>query len=106
MWRRVGGFDERMRWRVDTEWLGRLNEAKVARMHLVESALAGGEGREVNRFVGRSSDVRRCSSPFPLVDRTVNLQGGMIKIAGDLKAAAEAELEASEMRRRFGYDPW
>jgi hypothetical protein len=95
-----------MRWLVDTEWLGRLNEARVARMHLVESALVGGESREVNRFVGRNSDVCRCSSPAPLVDKTVNSCGGMTKIAGDLEAAAEADLEASEMRRRFGYDPW
>jgi hypothetical protein len=104
VWRRVGGFNERMRWLVDTEWLGRLNEAKVARMHLVESANAG--RLSVNSHVSRNSEVCRCSSLVPLVDRAANNTGGMATICRDVEAGREADLEAAEMRRRFGYDPW
>ena len=103
LWRRVGGFDERMRWLVDTEWLGRLNDAKISRTHLLENGTRG----DVDRNVERSSAVVRCSSPTPLVDRTLNSRGGMATIAGeDLKIREEADLEAAEIRAKFGCNPW
>lgn len=103
LWRRVGGFAERLRWRVDTEWLGRLNDTKISRTHLLEAA---DRSAPVSRFVGQSSEVCRCSSPAPLVDRTTNTSGAMARIASDLEAGHEADEEAAEMRRRFGCDPW
>jgi len=104
VWRRVGGFDERMKWLVDTDWIGRLNLASISRMHLLERA---DRPTPVSRFVGTSSEVCRCSSPLPLVDRTQNSLGGMATISGDdARARREADLEASWIHQRFGCDPW
>lgn len=104
LWRRVGGFDEKLHWLVDTEWLGRLNDTRVSRMHLLESAE---RSSPVSRYVARSSEVCRCSSFVPLVDRTLNSRGGMAAITGDdAEAREEADREAAEIRGRFGCDPW
>jgi glycosyltransferase involved in cell wall biosynthesis len=106
VWRKVGGFSKKVKWLVDTEWLGRLCEAKFARTHLIERVVAGAGGRDVSRFVGRYSEVCRCSSFVPLVDKTFNSLGGMATISRDVEAGREADLEAAEIRQRFGCDPW
>jgi hypothetical protein len=35
--RAVGEFNEGYRWHLDNEWLGRLAEKKIVRIHLVEA---------------------------------------------------------------------
>ena len=105
VWRRVGGMDERLKWLVDTEWLGRLGDTKIARTHLLERSV-GDSGREVSRFAWRSSEVCRCSCADPLVVRTLNSSGGMATVQGTVEAGREADLEAAEIREKFGCDPW
>jgi glycosyltransferase involved in cell wall biosynthesis len=36
-WHRVGPFDETYRWHLDNEWLGRLGDSGLRRIHLVEA---------------------------------------------------------------------
>jgi hypothetical protein len=103
VWRKVGGFDEGLRWLVDTEWLGRLSAAGVSRAHLVEEGLLP-VPNQVSRVARNSLVVPR--GRRLLVDRTVNDRGGMAKIATDLGAAREADAEAALVRKRFGCDPW
>jgi hypothetical protein len=103
LWRRIGGFNEGIRWRVDTEWLGRLNAAKIPRTHLVEGAK---RPVPVSHFITKSSEVCGCASPVPLVDKTINSKGGMTAITEDDEARREADLEAAAIREKFGENPW
>ena len=104
VWERVGGFARGCSWLVDMEWLGRLGQTKIARTHLVES----GEVHTPNKlgFVSRFSNIVPCEERMLLVDRTVNTRGGMATIEKDPAARREADTEASEIRHRFGCDPW
>lgn len=104
VWRRVGGFAESFRWRVDTEWLGRLGAARIKRVHLVP----GGKVHQPNRldYVSRTSIVAKYPEGFFLVDRTINTQGGLATVHRDVAAKEVADLEASELRQRYGCDPW
>lgn len=104
VWKRVGDFAESFRWRVDTEWLGRLGAAKIKRMHLVPR----GKIYRPNQLghVSRAAIVEKYLEDFFLVDRTVNSQGGLATVCGDARAGEEAEVEASELRQRYGCDPW
>ena len=103
VWERVGGFDEKVKWHVDTEWLGRLNQAKFRRAHLTPS-----DKRYLPNKLGqvvRFSEVVPCGGEF-LVDRTVNSRGGMAKIFSDEVARSESDAEELETRKKFGCDPW
>lgn len=104
LWSRVGGFDLGLRWLVDTDWLGRLNDLRVRRLHLIPS----GDTHSPNKlgFVSRHSEVVKCGEHAFLVDRTANESGGMATIANQVGAGAEADEEAASLRRRFGCDPW
>jgi len=101
VWDRVPHFDEDTRFFVDTEWLGRLNEAKVPRVHLVEAGVVPTPNHL--HQVGRFSEVVGCLAELP-VTRTVNTRGGMAEVRGAARDAAD--LEAQVIRRRFGCDPW
>jgi hypothetical protein len=103
LWKRVGGFSTSYRWMVDMEWLGRLNQTKVKRIHLKER----GQPRTGKlAHVATSSIVIETDLPECLVSRTVNDQGGMAAIQRGGGAAAEASAEVAMIREKFGDCPW
>jgi len=106
VWTRVGGFNEGIKWLVDSEWLGRLGERKIRRAHVVEvgATLTPGRSRRV-AFVARGSEIVGANGD-PLVDSTNNPEGGMATITKDFEAMREADAEAEGLRKRFGCDPW
>jgi hypothetical protein len=103
-WDAVGPFDETFRWHVDTEWLGRLNrvckERGWKRAHIAHTGAErdGSWLANVARFsdIGHDDEIME-----PLVDRTVNEQGGMAAIRMDaerLKAEFRASRSPAEFR--------
>ncbi len=134
-WEAVGPFDETLRWHVDTEWLGRLNQVCAERgwkrAHVLHEG-AEADGSWVAN-VGQFSDLLRVDEVTdPLVDRTVNPGGGMSAIRNDharllaeFKAGppivvddfqewgatregpfGESLREHQAMMKAFGYIPW
>jgi hypothetical protein len=91
---------------VDSEWLGRLNERKIRRAHLVGARTPGDASltRKVG-YIARCAEIVACNKEF-LVDRTDNPEGGMSKICYDFAVMQEADAEAEGIRKRFGGDPW
>jgi hypothetical protein len=104
IWEKVGPFNENMKWRVDTEWLGRLSQAKFRRAHLVPKGMVHAPNKLP--LVAQFSEVIPCYESVFLVDRTVNPKGGMATIFEKQEATLEAEAEARDIRKRFGFDPW
>ncbi len=106
-WERVGPMDETFRYHVDTEWLGRANRLGLKRVHLVEA----GASVEMDKRpwlinVQRYSAIAHIGNDRPLVNRVVNLDGGMSKIAAEAEAAAQSRREHEVMVERFGNVPW
>jgi glycosyltransferase involved in cell wall biosynthesis len=106
VWSRVGGFNTGLKWMVDSEWLGRLNERKIRRAHLVGARTPGDASvpRKVG-YIARCAEIVTHNKEF-LVDRTNNPAGGMATIGWDFVAGQEADAEAEGIRKRFGGDPW
>jgi hypothetical protein len=86
---RVGGFDESYRWHLDSEWIGRLNEQRIARVHFVEAtapieieAIRSTRPNLWNILVCAAEfcSFSRHESPWPLVMRTVHPGSGMAQI--------------------------
>ncbi|MBI2311660.1 MAG: glycosyltransferase [Betaproteobacteria bacterium] len=111
---RIGGFDDEYRYHLDNEWLGRLNQARVPRLHLIESRIPL-EPEYLARYrphlahyleitAGRGA-LALNGGPHPLVTRTLNPRGGMARLSlrGDAKARSNREYEL--IRRRFGNIP-
>lgn len=113
--RTVGEFSESHRWHLDNEWLGRLAESKIPRMHIVE-ATAPVELRHMTqvrpwlvnviKLGGSASRIFRHELPFPLIQRLVHSQSGMGKIAHSSALLSEAKLELKALAARFGRIPW
>ena len=106
VWTRVGGFNTGIKWLVDSEWLGRLNDRKIRRAHLIECGEIPDpfRARRIG-YVARMSELIRYAGAHH-VDRTDNPEGGMAKIISDFEAMREADAEAEGIRMRFGCDPW
>ncbi len=122
-WDAVGPMDETFKWHLDTEWLGRLNTATpiratmidayratakpshFKRIHFVEKG-AGANPRDWLSNVMRFSQAAETEEREPLVNRTVNPEGGMAKIARDPVANAESREEHARMAAKFGCYPW
>ena len=112
---RVGGFDETHRWHLDSEWLGRLGESALRRIHFVE-ATAPITQRELQEsrpqlanvieFGGPSIAFLRHDSPWPLVMRTVHPESGTAQIRDDSTKTGESRVEIERLGRRFGIVPW
>ena len=127
-WATVGKFNEEYRWHIDSEWLGRLNERSVARVHLVEAdaplpnetgrrsltdllpgrAKAKRARRGLLRVIEATEQVRVLRHEYerPLVVRHRHAGSGMesIKHTAELTSASRAEKE--RLRARFGRPPW
>lgn len=114
-WQAVGEFDESFRWHLDNEWLGRLGETKLPRVHLVEAtapvseraaALSRPELVKLLRSGGGSLRLLRHGSPWPLVRRLVHSGSGTQQIASDAAKKSESLREYALLKERFGRIPW
>lgn len=114
-WHRVGPFDESYRWHLDNEWLGRLGESGLKRVHLVEmtAPVLANVAAHVRpwlldclRFGGPSVILGRHSLPVPLVNRLVHGGSGMARIVGNSQARGASQQEMDRLVSRFGRIPW
>ncbi|MEX0807144.1 MAG: glycosyltransferase [Dongiaceae bacterium] len=115
LWEEIGGFNEKLQFHIDVEWIGRLNESRKRRVHLVESGFPLDRPflEEHRRWLahlakGRKDPVRlfQHRSPVPLVIRTLNESGGTGRIRRKKEAGERSKKEMATLRRRFGETPW
>jgi hypothetical protein len=115
LWRRVGPFDESLRWHVDNDWLGRLALTGARRTHLVEATapITLQTCAQVRPWIanvltqgGPHSAVKRHLSSRPLIRRVVHQGSGMYQIASNPAAAAESQNEYQQLIGRYGRIPW
>jgi glycosyltransferase involved in cell wall biosynthesis len=118
-WEKVGPFDERFKFHLDNEWLGRLatntNKKSLRRIHLVESTAPVDIEHaltvrpwlgSVIQNGGSQSKLVRHSLPVPLVSRRVHPNSGMSRIATDPACARQSNTELQLLQRRFHRIPW
>jgi hypothetical protein len=114
-WERVGPFDEAYPFHLDNEWLGRLAEAGLRRIHFIESTAPIEAARvavmrpDLHRVVsqgGPSSTLLRHHLPIPLVRRAVHPGSGMHAVRTDSEAQARFQEEYARLRQRYGHVPW
>ena len=113
--RRVGEFNESFRFHLDAEWLGRLADAKLKRLHMVEST-APIELKHINdvrptlayliNFSVGQCRLARHQSPYPLVKRLVHSKSGMAQIETNKSLKDISEKENELLFKRFGRPPW
>jgi glycosyltransferase involved in cell wall biosynthesis len=114
-WRRIGAFDETYRWHLDNEWLGRLAESGLRRIHLVE-ATAPVHPRFIaqmrpwlqNCLEQGGPQVALGRHPFlvPLVNRLIHAHSGTFAIARNAEALEISTREKERLVARFGRIPW
>lgn len=114
-WLRIGPFDESFRWHLDNDWLGRLGDSGLRRMHVVEST-APVELKHVSavrpwleaclRNGGSNVVLGRHHLPVPLVTRLVHSSSGMATIGSDKAANAASRAEHDRLLAKFGRHPW
>jgi glycosyltransferase involved in cell wall biosynthesis len=114
-WLRIGPFDESFRWHLDTEWLGRLGDSGLRRIHLVEST-APVVFKHISavrpwlekclRHGGANVALGRHNLPVPLVTRLVHSNSGMATIASNAAAKAASKAEYERLFAKFGRWPW
>jgi len=109
----VGKFDESFRWHLDNEWLGRLGDSGIPRLHLVEATAPVNYQRSkavrpwlagVVEQGGPASRIVRHNLLVPLVRRLVHSQSGMAQVLG--QQSAESDEERQRLISRFGRIPW
>jgi glycosyltransferase involved in cell wall biosynthesis len=114
VWDQVGGFNPDYRWHLDNEWLGRLGQTGVRRLHVAETTapidITAARGvRPLLAAVaerGRPSvELMRHGSPWPLVIRLVHGGSGTQRIMADPQLGAQSRQEVEELKRRFGDVP-
>lgn len=126
VWSAIGNFDESYRWHLDAEWLGRLNERRISRLHLIERSAPQPEeignitlaDRLFRRARGkrlRSGLLRLSAIPnlklerhdleTPLVTRLAHRESGHTMLKRDVHRT-ESDKEKKRMEMRFGYAPW
>jgi len=112
---RIGGFDETHRWHLDSEWLGRLGDSGLRRIHFVEATAPITQDEicasrpqlaNVIEFGGPAVALLRHESPWPLVMRTVHPDSGTAQIRADQIKTAESAVEIERLVARFGNVPW
>jgi len=113
--KKVGYFNEDFIHHQDSEWLGRLNEKRVRRVHLVESTIDIDEKNiarlrpklmNVINFSNENYSFMNHHSSDPLVKRLVHTNSGMSLIAADRKHADISRAESSKLKNMFGKIPW
>ncbi len=115
VWKALGPFDESYRFHLDNEWLGRLGESNLSRIHLVESTAPVHPGllRQLRprlhrtlALSGGNTRLRRHKYALPLVRRLVHLGSGMAQIETDPELGAVSKAENARLVERFGRVPW
>jgi len=113
-WRLIGAFDTSYRWHLDNEWLGRLGDSRLRRLHLVEartlrdSHALSSHPHLLQCLRAGGPNVQLCGHPLevPLVRRMVHAQSGMGQIARNESAQAQARAEGHRLIDRFQRFPW
>jgi glycosyltransferase involved in cell wall biosynthesis len=113
-WHLIGPFDTRYRWHLDNEWLGRLGDSHLRRIHLVEAKTLSEQDVLSRRphllqcLRAGGPNVRLCGHPAdgPLVRRMTHAQSGMGQIGRDDSIKAEARAEGHRLIDRFRRFPW
>lgn len=115
LWDEIGAMDEDFPCHLDTEWLGRLNQAQKLRCHIVESGAPVplekiSEQRlqllTLIRWIPPGSSIWRSPENHPLILRTIHPNSGMARIASDPVMNAKSREEHRLMQEKFGYYPW
>jgi len=113
-WRLIGDFDTSYRWHLDNEWLGRLGDSRLRRLHLVE----GNSLKDSNALSNRphllqclragGPNVQLCGHPLdvPLVRRMVHAQSGMGQIERNQTVREQARAEGHRLIDRYQRFPW
>jgi glycosyltransferase involved in cell wall biosynthesis len=111
----VGSFDETYRWHIDNEWLGRLGEADITRVHLVEST-APIDPHLIRHLRPKLANVIHFGRPqpriirheytVPMISRLIHFRSGMYRIAHNPALKVESNIEKARVRERFGNIPW
>lgn len=114
-WEQIGAFDGAFRYHLDNDWLGRLGNTPLSRIHVAEatapahvtmaakvrpwlaSVVANGGGRV---------RLARHGSPVPNVLRLVHPESGMYQLATDPVKRQASEEEIARLMSRFGRVPW
>jgi tetratricopeptide (TPR) repeat protein len=114
-WQSVGGFNEKFRWHLDSDWLGRLTEKKFLRVHLVEATAPVYPQIAVQRrpwlanclrSAGSTLRLLRHDSPWPLVKRHVHAESGTQRISKNTLLSIASQNEKNALEQRYGRIPW
>lgn len=105
VWKRCGPFDVAIRYHIDNDFLGRVHLQEVSRVHLVE---AGGvaQDREWLKLIAARSRVEETGISVPLVDRTVNPDGGIETTKRNRTAALASKKDMRLIIKRYRCVPW
>lgn len=112
---KIGEFNEDYRFHLDSEWLGRLSESNLKRIHMVESTAPIQEAyvqqvrpwlMNVLNLSGGFCDLARHESPYPLVRRLVHSNSGMAQISTNAEYSKISERECEDLIKRFDRIPW
>jgi len=115
VWKAVGPFDESYRFHLDNDWLGRLAQANVPRIHLVESTapvhpqLLKQLRPRLHRVLALSDGkTKLCRHKYalPLVRRLAHPGSGMAQIQSNPAFGALSKAEQTRLVERFGRIPW
>ena len=112
---RVGKFNEEYKFHLDNEWLGRLKQKSVKRVHLTEATAPINKRycKQVRPWLANVINfseglcvLGRHTSPYPLVRRLVHKNSGMANIARDPNLWQISQTEQKRLRETFGAIPW
>ncbi len=115
LWDEIGGFNEDIRFHVDMEWLGRLNQARKRRAHLIESGFPLDleflrEHRKWLAHIVERPDnavtLVQHRDQVPLIARALSPNSGTDRIRRNPEAEEQSKKERAFFRRRFGTIPW
>lgn len=125
-WNAVGNFNEMYDWWLDSEWIGRLNEQKIPRTHLIEASAPSLESLSpitfADRLLRRAKEKKRRQGLLTL-SKVTNLQLRrheidrplVIRMTHQAQAhkllkldSTKPKLEADRIRleTRYGHRPW
>jgi len=111
--KKIGEFNEDYKFHLDNEWLGRLSESRLKRIHLVESTAPVDKKYLEERFWLKNilicsngfCRLGRHESPYPLVKRLVHTNSGMAQIQTNPDYFQISRKEYEALKNRFGFIP-
>ncbi len=111
----VGDFDEEYKFHLDNDWLGRLSEHKIQRVHLIESTapVHPAHFKQIRPWLHNVSiqsgglvKYIRHLEPYPLVNRLVHSNSGMAQISLNPELKTISQKEHQRLISRFKKVPW